>query len=108
MLRHGPRVRLSLTLDAGAFDGRLSDFGAGDRLDFAKFDLATATIGFSENTADTSGSLMISDTTHHADILLLGQYAASGFRLSADGQGGTLVTYTPPPETGLQLAAHAA
>jgi len=94
--------------DAVAFDGRLSDFGAGDRLDFAKFDLATATIGFSENTTGTSGRLTISDATHHADILLLGQYAASGFRLSADGQGGTLVTYTPPPETGLQLAAHAA
>ena len=94
--------------DAVAFDGRLSDFGAGDRLDFAKFDLSTATIGFSENKAGTSGRLTISDATHHADILLLGQYAASSFHLSADGQGGTLVTYTPPPETGLQLAVHAA
>ena len=94
--------------DAVAFDGRLSDVGAGDRLDFAKFDLSTATIGFSENKAGTSGRLTISDATHHADILLIGQYAASSFHLSADGQGGTLVTYTPPPEAGLQLAAHAA
>lgn len=94
--------------DAVAFDGRLSAFGAGDKLDFSNFDFSTATIGFVENNKGTVGTLTISDATHHADLLLLGQYAASGFRLSADGHGGSLVTYTPPPETGLQLAAHAA
>lgn len=94
--------------DAIAFAGRLSAFGAGDKLDFSSFDFSTATIGFAENKKGTAGTLTISDATQHADLLLLGQYAASGFRLSGNGHGGSLVTYTPPAETGLQLAAHAA
>lgn len=94
--------------DAVTFAGRLADFGIGDKLDLSSFDFSTATVGFAENKKGTAGTLTISDSTQHADLLLLGQYAASGFRLSADGQGGTLVTYTPPPETALQFAAHAA
>jgi hypothetical protein len=91
--------------DAAAFSGRLSNFGAGDRLDFTDFDPATVTIGFAQN--GPKGTLTISDGTNEAQIILLGQYAASGFRDRADGTGGTLVTYTPPPENNLNLAAHA-
>jgi len=91
--------------DAGAFSGRLSNFGAGDRLDFTDFDPGTVTIGFAQH--GPTGTLTLSDGTNEAQITLLGQYAASGFRDRADGTGGTLVTYTPPSESNLNLAAHA-
>jgi hypothetical protein len=95
-----------LILDAAAsFAGRLSNFGAGDRLDFAGFDPATATLGFVQSGG--KGTLTITDSTHTAQVTLLGQYAASGFRDRADGAGGTLVTYAPPPESSFNLAAHA-
>lgn len=32
-----------------------------------------------------------------ARIALLGQFQQAGFALASDGNGGTLVTYTPPP-----------
>jgi hypothetical protein len=97
------RDRLVLS-DAVAFAGRLSGFGAGDKLDLTNVAFSSATVGFVENNKGTAGTLTIGDATHHADILLLGQYAASGFRLSADGQGGTFVSYVPPPEAGVHLA----
>lgn len=90
--------------EATTFGGRLSNFGAGDRLEFLGFDRTTTTLSYSENKAGTQGTLTIADATHHADIVLLGQYMAAGFHASSAGTGGTLVTYTPPPESGLQLA----
>lgn len=87
------------------FAGRLANFGAGDRLDFAGFDPNTATVGFVQTGG--KGTLTITDSTHTAQVTLLGQYAASGFNDRADGTGGTLVTYTPPPENSFNLAAHA-
>jgi len=94
--------------DATTFRGRLSNFGATDRLDFVGFDRATATLAFSENGSGTVGRLTISDATHQATVVLLGQYAAAGFRAFSDGDGGTLVTYTPPSETNLPHAMMAA
>lgn len=90
--------------DAITFGARLSNFGANDRLDFLGFDRTTVTLDFTENGAGAQGKLTISDASHHADVILLGQYAAAGFHASSDGIGGTLVTYAPPPETSLQLA----
>ena len=37
----------------------------------------------------------MTDGTHTANILLLGQYVAGNFNLSNDGTGGTLVTDPP-------------
>jgi hypothetical protein len=46
----------------------------------------------------------VSDGTHSANILLLGQYIAGQFHLATDGQGGTVVT-DPPVVTGDQAVA---
>lgn len=94
--------------DAVDFGGRLENFASGDKLDFTHFDPTTATVGFAENSKGTAGTLTITDGTHEAHIMMLGQYVASGFHVSADGNGGTLVTYTPPAESNpLLAAAHA-
>jgi hypothetical protein len=70
-------------------------------------------LGFSEAPSGTSGTLTVSDGTHTAKILLLGQYAAGNFHLATDGNGGTLVTDTPaaaatdPNANGLVAPHHA-
>jgi hypothetical protein len=38
--------------------------------------------------------MTVSDGTHTANLLLLGQYSAAMFVLSADTHGGTLITET--------------
>lgn len=90
--------------DASSFDGRLSSFGASDQLELLDFDRSTTTLSFSEKKNGTQGTLTITDATHHADVVLLGQYVAAGFHVSSAGMGGTMVTYSPPPDTSLQLA----
>jgi len=43
----------------------------------------------------TSGTLMVTDGTHTANLALLGQYSTANFSLSSDGHGGTIVTDPP-------------
>jgi hypothetical protein len=42
--------------------------------------------------------LTVSDGTHTANLLLLGQYVAAQFAMSSDGHGGTLITDPPLPQ----------
>jgi hypothetical protein len=44
------------------------------------------------SSANTGGTLTVSDGSHVATLALLGQYTASSFALSFDGHGGTFVT----------------
>jgi hypothetical protein len=84
---------------AESFAGTLSGFAAADTLDLRDFGSGT-TISYS------SGVLSVADGTLTANIALFGQYMAAGFGTSADGSGGTLVTYTPPAaQHGAGLAA---
>jgi hypothetical protein len=39
--------------------------------------------------------LTVSDGVHTANVILFGQFAASGFSASSDGASGLVVTYTP-------------
>lgn len=53
---------------------------------------AHTALAYSQNNADTGGTLMVSDGRHAAAIALLGNYMAGSFAVAADGHGGTLVT----------------
>jgi hypothetical protein len=53
-----------------------------------------AKLSFQENAARTRGTLTITDGALKATVLLFGQFVAQGFTLSADGAGGTAITYT--------------
>ena len=50
------------------------------------------TLGYSENSSDTGGTLSVKDGTHIAKLALLGNYMATSFVTAADGHGGTLIT----------------
>ena len=83
----------TLRLDASsAFTGQILGFRATDSIDLADIAFGSATtLGFTPNAGNTGGSLAISDGTHSANLALLGQYAVSGFAVSSDGHGGTLL-----------------
>lgn len=83
----------------------LSGFKATDTLDLAGLHYASGMkLSFLANKTKTGGTLTISSGTHHAGILLFGQYAAAGFKLADDGGGGTSITYAQPPAAHLDLA----
>jgi hypothetical protein len=53
---------------------------------------AQTTLAYSENSADTGGTLTLTDGRHAAAIALLGNYMAGSFVTAVDDLGGTLVT----------------
>src|SRR5262249_47185617 len=73
-----------------AFTGTVSGLTGADAIDLADihFD-ADTTATFSGTT--TGGTLTVSDGTHPAHIALSGNYLSSGWTLSSDGNGGTVV-----------------
>ena len=56
---------------------------------------------------NTGGTLSVTDSTHTANIALLGNYMASSFVPSSDGHGGTLVTDPPANQQPLLTHPHA-
>ena len=60
--------------------------------------------------ASASGSLLVAQGTHSANLTLLGQYTQQRFNILGDGAGGTLVTDPPavPADPGpfALVAAH--
>ena len=82
--------------DSLHFNGKIAGFALPDQLDLADIAFgANTTLGFSEAGNNTSGTLTVSDGTHTANILLLGQYVAGNFHITSDGGGGTVVTDPP-------------
>jgi len=59
---------------------------------------AHPTLAYSQNAADTGGTLTVTDGRHAASIALLGNYMAGSFVTAADVHGGTLVKQTPLSE----------
>jgi len=59
---------------------------------------ARTTLAYAENAAGTGGTLTVSDGRHAASIVLLGNYMAGSFAVTADGHGGTLVTEGRPDQ----------
>lgn len=92
--------------DSDHFGGRISGFGVPGAIDFADIAFgAQTTLHFAEAPGNTSGTLTVSDGTHTAAILLLGQYLAANFNMASDGHGGTLVTDPPIPDNQHALLA---
>jgi hypothetical protein len=95
----------TLRLDRSlGFTGYISAFRAQDRIDLRDVAFsAHTTLGYTTtsysadiNNDPTGGRLTVSDGSHTANLALVGNYMASSFVISSDGNGGTLVTDPPP------------
>ena len=93
--------------DSDHFDGQIAGFGVPGAIDFADIAFgAQTTLDYIEGPGgNTSGTLIVSDGTITASILLLGQYLAANFNMASDGHGGTLVTDPPIPDQNNLLAS---
>ena len=79
------------------FAGNVSGLTGADALDLSDVRYGANTRAtFSGNT--NGGTLAVTDGSHTAQIALLGDYTHSGWTLSSDGNGGTIVI--DPPLTG--------
>jgi autotransporter passenger strand-loop-strand repeat protein/uncharacterized repeat protein (TIGR03803 family) len=89
----GPSATLVLER-ASALTGTISGFQVSDAIDLGDilFNNPGTTLGYTQNAANTGGTLTVSDGSHVASLALLGQYTAAAFALTSDGHGGTLVT----------------
>jgi hypothetical protein len=84
----------------------IAGFCANDQIDLSYIALGPNTmVAYAPNNSNTGGTLTVNyGSGNVANIALLGQYMASGFALSSDGHGGTLVT-DPPVVAQSQLAS---
>jgi autotransporter passenger strand-loop-strand repeat protein len=95
--------------DSTQFHGLVAGFGSG--ADIALLDIGYAsgitTFAWSQTTGglNGSGTLAVTDGTHNANIILLGNYVAGRFALDSYN-GGTLVT-DPPLQASPAMLAHA-
>ena len=84
--------------DAVAFRGQISGLTGSDALDLADVNYgSTTTATFSGNAS--GGTLTVSNGSQTANIALVGDYLHSGWTLSSDGHGGTVVVDPPLPGT---------
>jgi hypothetical protein len=79
-----------------------------DAIDLTDVNFGSSSQTFVEDGGGTFGTLSVTDGTHHAAIVLFGNFMAAGFHTANDGGGGTQVTYIPPSSGGAfgLLAAH--
>ncbi len=84
--------------DSVAFTGEIAGLAGSDALDLADVSYGAKTRAtFSGNSA--GGTLTVTDGTNTANIALEGKYLASGWTLSSDGNGGTVVVDPAPAAT---------
>jgi hypothetical protein len=89
--------------DSDDFSGTVAGMTGHDTIDFVDINFPNAqTPSYLGNTS--GGILTVTDGTHTANIALLGNYMASTFVASSDGDGGTSVV-NPPANTNMVLAA---
>jgi autotransporter passenger strand-loop-strand repeat protein len=92
----------TLLLDnSTTFSGTVAGMTLQDTLDLR--DIAFATASFTSSGTTASSTLTVTDGTHTAHILLLGNYMASTFTLSNDTFGGTSII--DPPNTSVSVAS---
>ncbi|PWT93576.1 MAG: hypothetical protein C5B56_00500, partial [Proteobacteria bacterium] len=88
--------------DPGVVNGGSVQLGAAQAFPQHGIDLpdiafgAHTTLAYSENPANTGGTLTVTDGRHAAAVALLGNYMAGSFAIVGDGHGGTLVTDAAP------------
>jgi hypothetical protein len=88
----GPNGTLQLDNSAG-FAGQIVGFSGQDQIDLRDIVFSPqTTVGYAAEAAATGGSLTVSDGNEGANLVMLGDYAASQFAISSDGHTGTLVT----------------
>ena len=80
--------------DSLAFTGRVSGLTAADALDLSDVSYGVNTRSSFSGTTK-GGTLTVTDGSHTAKIALLGNYLSSGWTLSGDGNGGTVVVDPP-------------
>src|ERR1700737_3849939 len=80
--------------DAADFTGQISGLRGSDALDLADVRYGAKTTASFVGDA-TGGTLTVSDGTDTAHIALVGDYLPSGWTLSRDGNGGTVVVDPP-------------
>jgi autotransporter passenger strand-loop-strand repeat protein len=86
--------------DSVHFNGVISGFGVPGALDLRDIAFGSGTtLGFTEAGDNLSGTLTVSDGINTANITLLGQYVAGNFTKQSDGNGGTLITDPPVPDS---------
>jgi hypothetical protein len=93
--------------DAPAFTGQIFGFTGtapglttSDAIDLTDVNFAKLTTEtYTENSAGTGGTLMVSDGTNTATLSFSGNYNLASFNFASDGQGGTLITDPPPNGT---------
>jgi hypothetical protein len=81
--------------DSDQFTGSVTGLSADDVLDLGDMDLSQLLISYAANAQGTGGTLTVTDGVDTANIELVGQYQAAGFKSAADVMGGVLVTYDP-------------
>ncbi|MCP8941145.1 hypothetical protein NK718_21705 [Alsobacter sp. SYSU M60028] len=79
--------------DSADFTGIVKDFGAGDALELADIDFASASWSFAANQTGTGGVLTLVDADSATNLVLQGLYDPAQFSLTADDVGHTRVTY---------------
>ena len=90
-----------------SFTGTVAGLALGNDLDLADIAFGAGTkLSYTPNAGNTGGTLNVTDGSHTANILLLGNYTASSFTTASDGHGGTFITDPPPTQQAL-LAQHA-
>ena len=88
----GPSGALLLD-DASTFAGTVAGFGAQDQIDLVRFAFGDhPTLGYSEHSNQSGGTLTVTDGGHVANIMLLGNFTAASFLLATNGHGGTVIT----------------
>jgi autotransporter passenger strand-loop-strand repeat protein len=85
--------------------GPIDGFGGTDTIDLRDITYGpNTTLAFKEAANNTSGTLTVTDGTHTASLLLMGQYTAANFALASDVHwGGTMIT-DPPVNQGSMMA----
>jgi autotransporter passenger strand-loop-strand repeat protein len=90
----------------GTIGGFASPAGVTEAIDLVDIGFGAGTsVKFTEAAGNTSGTLMVTDGTHTANLTLLGQYSTANFSLSSDGHGGTMITDPPALDASPVLAA---
>jgi len=75
------------------FAATISGFGTGDTIDATNFVETGTSYNFVENSANTGGTLTLTDGSLTANILMTGLYSKSSFTLGHDSGTGTLVSF---------------
>jgi hypothetical protein len=78
--------------DPLGFAGKISGFGATDKLDFGAPFATGTSVHFVENGAHTSGALTLTHGSSHTTITLPGSYLPTDFHATS-GASGTLITF---------------